>query len=263
VTDVTVSDPVIADERKAEIRDLGAGRSRFSTRRTGGSMGWFDRAKNYDRTRILEEATRARAKKRRKKAIALYRRLLAVERHNAQLHATIAPLLAESGQRFDAWVSFQIAAQACLRDGRGEKVLMVYREAARYLPREIQVWQSIAQLQAKRGKKREAVEALIEGASQFGSRRHRPQAIHLLRRAHEIERWDFEAVFELARLLGKSDQIEEARRLLEGLEERYSDRLRRLYAAQFQLEGDLRYAWRWLRAPSQPEAAAPYGRRRV
>ena len=56
-------------------------------------MGWFDRPKHYDRSRILDEAAHARAKKRRKKAIALYRRVLAVERHNAELHAKIAPLL--------------------------------------------------------------------------------------------------------------------------------------------------------------------------
>jgi len=262
VTGATEFDPAITDDVVGE--EVGERATPGSPlARQGESMGWFERTKHYDRSRILEEATRARSKKQWKKAIALYRRVLAVERHNAELHAKIAPLLAETGQRFDAWLSFRIAAQACLREGRGEQALAVYREAARCLPREIEVWQSIAQLQAKRGKKREAVEALIEGASQFGSRRQRPQAIHLLRRADEIERWDFEAVFELARLLGKSDQIEEARRLLEGLEERYSDRLRRLYAAQFQLEGDLRYAWRWLRAPSRPEAAAPYGRRRV
>jgi tetratricopeptide (TPR) repeat protein len=226
-------------------------------------MGWFDRMKQYDRFRILEEATHARARKRRKKAIALYRRVLAVERHDAQLHAKIAPLLAETGQHFDAWVSFRIAARACLREGRGDKVLAVYREAAGHLPREIQVWQSIAQLQFKRGNRREAVEALIEGASKFDSRRHRPQAIQLLRRAHEIEPWDFDVVFELARLLGRSDQIEEARRLLEGLEARNGDRLRCLYAAQFRLDGDLRYAWRWLRAALRPEAEATYGRGRV
>jgi hypothetical protein len=45
-----------------------------------------------------------------------------------------------------------------------------------------------------------------------------------------------------------SDQLEEARRLLEGLEARNGDRLCHLYAAQFRLDGDLRYAWRWLRA---------------
>jgi len=217
-------------------------------------MGWFDRSRPYDRTRILDAAAQARARKKWKKAVALYRQVLAVERNNAELHARIAPLLAKIGQHFDAWVSFRVAANACLRNGRGDRALAVYREAASYLPREIQVWQAIARLQAKRGKRREAIEALLEGASQFRSRRRWPEAIHLLRRAHEIEPWHFEAVTRLARLLAKSSQADEARRLLEGLETRTSgDRLRRVYGAQFRLDGDLRYAWLWLRAALRRE----------
>jgi tetratricopeptide (TPR) repeat protein len=223
-------------------------------------MGWFDRTRPYDRTRILDAAAHARARKKRKKAIALYRQVLAVERNNAELHARVAPLLAETGQRFDAWVSFRIAARACLREGRGDRALAVYREAARYLPREIEVWQAIARFQVKRGSQRDAVEVLREGARKFRSRRHWPKAIHLLRHAHEIAPWNFEVVSDLARLLAKSDQAAEARRLLEGLESRASGALlRRVYAAQFRLDGDLRYAWLWLRAAVRREPETSYG----
>jgi len=223
-------------------------------------MGWFDRKRPYDRTRILDAAAQARTRKKRKKAVALYRQVLAVERNNAELHARIAPLLAEIGQHFDAWVSFRIAARACLRKGRGDKALAVYREAAGHLPREIQVWQAIARLQVKRNKRREAVEALLEGVCQFRSRGYRPEAIHLLRHADEIEPWNFEVVSKLARLLAKSDQPEETRRLLEGLETRTDgERLRRVYAAQFRLDGDLRYAWLWLRAAVRREPETSYG----
>ena len=211
-------------------------------------MGWLGGMRPYDRTRILGAAARARAKNKRRKAITLYRSVLAVERSNPELHARIAPLLAETGQRFDAWVSYQILAQSCLRDGSTERALAVYREAAGYLPHETQVWLALARLHLKRGKRSEAVEALLEGACQFRSRWHWPEAVHLLRRIHSIAPWEFDAVFELARLLAKSDQAAEARRFLEGLETRFSgERLRRVYAAQFRLDGDLRYAWRWLR----------------
>jgi tetratricopeptide (TPR) repeat protein len=223
-------------------------------------MGWFDRSRPYDRTRILDAAAHARSRKKWKKAVALYRQVLAVERNNAELHARIAPLLAEIGQPFDAWVSFRIAAQACLRKGRVEKALAVYREAASRLPQEIQVWQAIARLQVKRNKKHEAVETLLEGACQLRSRSYWPEAIHLLRRAHEIAPWNFEAVSELARLLAKSSQSDEARRLLEGLETRTDgEQLRRVYAAQFRLDGDLRYAWLWLRAAVRREPETSYG----
>ncbi|MFQ5417398.1 MAG: tetratricopeptide repeat protein [Myxococcota bacterium] len=126
-------------------------------------MSWFDHSQPYDRSRILEAAAQARARKKRKLAIRLYRRVLAVERHDAELHARIAPLLAETGQPFDAWLSYRIAARACLREGRGERALGIYREAAARLPREIQVWQSIARLEFKLGRQRDAVDTLIEG----------------------------------------------------------------------------------------------------
>ena len=67
-------------------------------------------------------------------------------------------------------------------------------------------------------------------------------------------------VSELARLLAKFDQPYEARRFLEGLEARASgERLRRVYAAQFRLDGDLRYAWLWLRAAVRREPETSYG----
>ena len=223
-------------------------------------MFWFDRTRNYDRARILEAAAQARARKKRKRAIALYRRVLAVERHNAELHARIAPLLAETGQHFDAWVSFQIAARACLREGRAEKALAVYQEAATTSRARCRCGRPWLASRLKRGKQRDAVETLLEGAAQFRSRWHWPEAIHLLRQAHEISPWHFDAVLELSRLLAKSDQAEEARRLLEELETRTEgSRLRRIYAAQFRLDGDLRHAWNWLRSALKPEAEASYG----
>jgi tetratricopeptide (TPR) repeat protein len=224
-------------------------------------MGWFGGMRPYDRTRILGAAARARAKNKRRKAIALYRSVLAVERSNPELHARIAPLLAETGQRFDAWVSYQTLAQSCLRDGSTERALAVYREAAGYLPHETQVWLAMARLHLNRGKRSEAVEVLLEGACQFRSRWHWPEAVHLLRRIHSIAPWEFDAVFELARLLAKSDQAAEARRLLEGLESRFSgERLRRVYAALFRLDGDLRYAWRWLRnVIRKPQVETSFG----
>jgi tetratricopeptide (TPR) repeat protein len=224
-------------------------------------MGWFGGMKKYDRTRILGAAARARAKNKRRKAIALYRSVIAVERSNPELHARVAPLLAETGQRFDAWVSYQALAQACLREGSKDKAVAVYREAAGYLPHETQVWLALARLHLKRGKQNEAVEALLEGSRQFRARWHWPEAIHLLRRIHSIEPWEFDAVYDLARLLAKSDQAAEARRLLEGLANRCSgERLRRVYGAQFRLDGDLRYAWLWLRtALRKPRVETSFG----
>ncbi len=214
----------------------------------------------YDRARLMEAAARARAKKKRHQAIELYRRVLAVERHNPDLHARLGPLLADTGQEYDAWISFQNAAQSAIREGLGDRALSIYREAASYLPREAQVWQAIARLEQKCGRDREAVEALLEGSTHFGSRWRWPEAIHLLRRARQIDPWDFETVFSLAKLLAKTDQSYEGGMLLEELARRSQGaRLRRVRAAQFKSNPGPLSAWAWLREAVVREGAPPGG----
>ena len=223
-------------------------------------MAAMHRAPGYDRTRILEAAARARAHKRRRRAIALYRRVLAVERNNPELYARLAPLLAETGQRFDAWLSFQATARACLRQGLLEEALLVYRHASGYLPREHRVWQEIARIERRRGREREAAQALLEGSRQLHSRRLRPAAIHLLRQARLLAPWDFAICFELARVLAKSWQLAEARMILEGLARTARGaRLRRVRGALLRLDADIRNVWLWLVAlvSARGETEAP------
>jgi tetratricopeptide (TPR) repeat protein len=216
------------------------------------------RQRGYDRTRILEEAARARARRKGSRAIALYRWVLSLEPQNATLHAKLAPLLAEAGENFEAWVSFRTAARACLREGLADKALAIYQEAALYVPHEHQAWQAVAQLQRKRGRNREALETLLDGSRRFRSRWLRPYAIYLLRRAREIDPWDFECVLELAGLLTASRQRHEARLLLDELTERAAGhRLRDVRAAQLRLDPGLRSAWLWLRALLKPDSLLP------
>jgi tetratricopeptide (TPR) repeat protein len=213
---------------------------------------------DFDRSRVLEEAARARSRGRRSRAIRLYRWALAMEPRNAELHAKLAPLLAETGHHFESWVSFRAVAKACLRNGLADKALAVYKEAALYLPREYQVWPAIAALQRRRGNEREAVESLIEGSRHLRTRFERPQAIHLLRRAREIEPWHFVAVLELARLLARAEQRDEARILLHGLAAGAdAAQLKRVRAAQLRLAPGLRTGWRWLRSMSGRNESLP------
>jgi tetratricopeptide (TPR) repeat protein len=220
-------------------------------------MGLFQAGAGYDRQRILEEAARARARKKRAKAIELYRWVLALEPQNVELHGKLAPLLAESGHSFDAWCSFRNLARACLREGQTDRALAVYREAALYLPREVEAWLGVARLQHKDGQPRQALETLVEGSRNFRTRWLRPQAIHLLRRAREIDPWDFEVATELAQLLASTHQRQEGRYLLAGLAERCSgERLRRVRTEQLRLSPGPRSLWRWL-----SEALRPSGER--
>ncbi len=216
---------------------------------------------DFDRRRLLDAAARARSRRRRRRAIALYRWVLAMEPRNLDLHARLGPLLAETGQSFDAWTHFRAAAKSCERTGHPDRALAVYREAALYLPREYQVWQAIAHLHHKHERPSEAVDALLEGSRQLRARWCRPQAIYLLRRAREIEPWRFEVVLEMARLLATCEQRDEARVLLSGLADRSDTGLMpRVRGAQLAIDPGPLTLWRWLRATldrPKPEPAAP------
>jgi len=207
----------------------------------------------YDRSRLVEAAARAVSTRRVAKAIALYRWVLAFEPTNAEIHLKLAPLLARRRRHFDAWQSYAAAARACATQGYADRALAIYRQAAKALPREIGPWQAAARLLQRGGRARDAQETLLEGSRRLRRARQRPQAIHLLRLAREIEPWSFDVVHELARLLAADAQREEARVLLERLERRCGGaRLRRVRGAQLRLAPTPANAWRWLAAALAP-----------
>ena len=217
----------------------------------------------FDREVILEQASRARSRRQWRRAIALYRQVLAVEPNNVEIHERLAPLLAATRQEFDAWNSYRAIAHAALREGREDRAIAVFREASRALPQEIQAWQGLARLLVRQSEADAAIEVLLEGSRQFRSHFLRPQAIHLLRRARAIDPWHFETVLELALHLGRADQQTEATMLLEGLAERCQDRqLRRVRAAALAVAPGPRSLVRWFtswraREERMLELAAP------
>jgi len=218
----------------------------------------FGRRNSYDRKRILDEAGQARAKGRDRRAIELYRRVLAAEPRDVDLHYRIAPLLAATGQSFDAWRSFQHVANACASAGQHEKALGVYTEAVRHLPDQFEAWTAAAELETRLGNKSRARDALIEGRHQMGGRRKRPKAIALLRAALDLEPWDVDTTLDLAALLSSSRQGNEARWLLERLTDRVKGpELVRVRAGQFRIEPTLRHAWAWLRDFVRARRAGP------
>ena len=222
-------------------------------------MGIFAREPEYDRSRILDAAARARAAKRYRKAVALYRRVLAVEPRNVELHARLAPLLAVTGNAFDAWESFRYCAEAALAEKRVEQAAAIYREAARCLPRELAAWLGYAAAERRRGKEREALTALLEARRHFRGRRIRPQRIALLRQALEIDPSSVAVALDLARQLARSDQQSEAQLVLERIvQQAVGSDLRRVRGAQWRLAPTLSNTWRWLRpgAGSARPAAA-------
>ena len=210
--------------------------------------GLFERNKPFDRTTRLRAASEAKARGRHKKALALYEQVLATEPNNAALYREVAPLLVRARRGDEAWTKFRVAAEGFVQKGFIEKAIGIYREAAHYLPRESAVWLALADLQLQRGRREDAVAALLEGRRHFKQRRWRKQAMQLLSRAHQIAPTHFQAGFDLARLRSKTGDRKGAWALYEEIIRIASRRQRqRVRAAQFWLVPGPFTALRWLR----------------
>jgi tetratricopeptide (TPR) repeat protein len=209
----------------------------------------WGRKRQYDRARLLAEATRARQKGKAQRAVALYREILCAEPGNFEVHRRLAPLLARTRQRDAAWASYRRAAEGFVERGFVERAIGLYREAAHHLPREGAVWLAIAELELSRGRRADAVAALWSGRRRLRSRAERPEAIRLLERAREMDPAAFEPSFDLARLLAKSGARARALEVLEALaHERSGSMLRRVRRRQLNLSPTPRAFWHWLRA---------------
>ncbi len=203
----------------------------------------------YDRRELLAEANRARNRGRDRRVIAVYRRILLEEPRNVEVALRAAPLLAHSGEGFEAWQLFRSAAKELFRARRYEACLGVFRDACRCIPHEFDAWRLRAELEIKLGREEAAYETLLEGRRQFSRPRERAQAIALLVRARAIEPWDPDVALDMAGLYTRTDQVGVALELLESLARRSTARqLRRVRWMQLRITLSFRHAWLWLRA---------------
>ena len=218
---------------------------------------WFKRDESYDRSSTLAAADRAVAKGRARRATALYGKILAVDPADHVTHAKMAPLLVKRRKHSEAWASFVAAGEGYLRDDRFDKALAIYVQAARYLPRQPEAWETIARLHCELGRPADGVQALLDGCRHFRGRKRRREAIRLLRRVRDIEPWHFEATFTLVRLLTRTGEKAEAEQLLNSLAVRmHGWKLRRVRGALFKMAPSAGAAWGWLRAGVSPGGIA-------
>jgi tetratricopeptide (TPR) repeat protein len=205
--------------------------------------------KPFDRDATLAAADRARARGRRRKAIALYRKVLEADPRDLAVHGKIAPLLARAGRRDDALASFRIAADGQVRAGFADRAISVLRQAAEPYPEEHGLWEEIARLHLLRGRRGDAVAALVDAGSRLRPTRHVDAAEKVLRLALEIEPWQPEATLLLARTLARAGRRGEALALLDGLASRVRGGLhRRTRRLAFRISPTPRNLWRWIRA---------------
>lgn len=173
--------------------------------------------RSYDRKRVLEKASRLRQRGKRKKAIELYRKVLADEPENIELHRRLGPLLAATRKREEALHHFGQAAQGLAARGFPDKAVGLCREAVGFYPTEVVIWEAISDLQLERKRRVEAFDALLEGRAHMRGRRLRGNAIRLLKRARVIDPDAVDLQIDLARLLARSRQRAQARAILDRL----------------------------------------------
>lgn len=203
----------------------------------------------YSRTETLAAADKARARGRRKKAIALYRAVLDRESGDLAVHAKLAPLLARTGQRAEALASFRLAADGQVKAGFPDRAISLVRQAADLYPEERGLWDEVARLHLMRGRRADAVAALLDGGRRLQRSRHPEVAAAVLRRALELEPWHPLATMLLARVLSRLRRKGEALALLDQLSVRVRGKtLRRTRRLAFRISPSPGNLWRWIRA---------------
>jgi len=221
-------------------------------------MSLFSRRIPYDRKRLLDLADSLREGRRWRKALRLYRQILAAEPRNAGIHFRVAPLLARAGKQAEALESFRIAGEALEQAGEEAKVVSIRQQALKALPRSFEACRALARTEISRQRPEQALRLLVQGAHRLRRRKTRGEAIVLLRDAREIEAWNASVVIELARLLAKEGQAAEALFLLDHLDDRAEgDELAAVRRLTWRIEPSLRHTWRWLRSRSGEGPASP------
>jgi len=203
----------------------------------------------FNRRDELAAADVARARGRRKQAIAGYRRLLEADPKDLTVHAKIAPLLAAGGDRAGALASFRTAADGQAKAGFHERALSLFIQAAEHYPDEETLWPEIARLHLQRGRRAEAVAVLTQGGWRLHLARQYAVAERVLRLALQFEPHDADAIAILARTVRAAGRREEAVQLLEDLAGRV--RGRRLAAVRgilFRVDPTPSHLWGWMGA---------------
>lgn len=207
----------------------------------------FRRQKTYDRESCLEAAAREQSRGRIRKAVAHYMRALEADPEDHFVHAKVAPLLARMQKFEEAWESFRLAASRYFATGFSQKAIGIYSQAAKFMPRNPEVWEAMAYVYVQQGKKADAVATLYKGHGFFTHGPHKDKAVTMLRKAFALDPWNFGVTFALARLVKRTDPVE-ALGLLEGISMRVKGReLRQVRSAMFRTQPGFTMAWRWLK----------------
>ncbi len=229
----------------------------------------FRKKKPQARSEIVAAADLARTSGRARKAVAGYRKALESDPSDPSVNVKLAPLLAKLGDREGGARCFRVAAKAHLDAGFTDRAAAVNLAATTVFPLDPGFRAEVARLNVLRGRKQDAIAALVDGAKALAKAKQPGKAVALLKRALAIEPWHLEACLTLVPVLARSGHPGPAREFLDGLEKRHRGRaLRRVRWTRFKLSPGPGTLWRLLRttaaresqdrpAPASPGATAP------
>ncbi|MFP2903481.1 tetratricopeptide repeat protein [Pyxidicoccus sp. 3LFB2] len=200
------------------------------------------------RSELIVAADRARARGHLRRAIAGYRKALELEPKDPAVLGKLAPLLARTNEAEASLKSFQEAAQVHLDKGFADKALAVYTQAAETFPTQVGLWQQVSQMHLERGRQADAVRVLLRGRFSLRRRKERAAAIVLLKDLLRLEPTLFAPRLDLARLLARQKQPEEALALLEPMLHLTGAQLRQVRWTLLCITPGPGTGWRWLRA---------------
>jgi tetratricopeptide (TPR) repeat protein len=215
----------------------------------GVRYGVLFRRKPLDRAALVAAGDQARTRGRISKAIGFYRRALEQGSDDPALHGKLAPLLARKRQKQASLASFAAAAAGQSRAGFTDRAIALQRQAVELYPDEPPLWNELVRLFLLRGRRADAVAALVGGGRTLLRRRDLAVAERLLKRAIDLEPWQPSAVDLLARTLSRAGRKREALELLEAFGSLARGLpLRRARTLAFRISPTPRNLWRWLQA---------------
>ena len=215
-------------------------------------------ARHYDRRRIMLDAQRAEKARRLRRAVRLYRRVLAAEPRAYEIHRRIAPLLAERGESRAAWRSYRHVAEGLIRERELVDASRLLEDATVRIPSEAGAWAMRASTLARRGRTPEARHVLLEGRSHCRGRKGRRHAIALLTRALKLAPGDLTTAVDLAECLCRTRRRSDALRVLAAVEVDACppDTALRILAVRARARPNIGNVWRWLCARRSAPAPA-------
>jgi Flp pilus assembly protein TadD len=178
-----------------------------------------------------------------------YRAALESDPSDPSVNAKLAPLLARLGDAQGGARCFRAAAKKHLDAGFTDRAAAVTLAATGVFPLDPGFRLELSRLNVLRGRRRDAVHALVDGGNALARARRPDAALSLLGRALELEPWHLEASLSLVPVLARTGNSDGARRVVDGLLARYrGPERKRIRWAAFRAWPGPRTLWRWLRA---------------